>query len=459
MSRHDSSYLSQTDTVMWTVEADPLLRSTIGGIALLDRAPDIDALRARMEHVVDMVPTMRARVVSPPLHPTLLRWAAVDHVDLSAHLRHVRLPSPGSTAQLLELVRTSMLVGLDKARPLWEFTLVDGLRGGRAALAMKAHHVLTDGVGAVQLAGHLFDLERHPGAPPDLPSVAVSPAPDASAAALLRDALEHDLEVLGADAVHLARRALPDLGHLVVHPFGTLRDAAATLASVGRTVAPVLDRKSPVMRDRRPVFSLRLLDVAAGPLRRTARRHSGTLNDVFLAAITAAMQQYHHLHGAGVDELRMAMPISLRSADDPAGGNRLTVMRFVVPIGDEPASERIARVHDVVAQVRAERSLAHTEAIAAGLNLMPRGVLGSMLERVDFLCSNVPGFAAPLYLTGSEVLRYHPLGPTAGSAVNVTLMTYRDRCCVGLTLDDAAIPDPDRFVDCLRQALREVAAR
>lgn len=459
MSRHGGSYLSQTDTIMWTVEADPLLRSTIGGIALLDRPPSIDTLRARMEHVVAMVPTMRARVVTTPLHPTLLRWAAVDDLDVNSHVHHIKLPPPASMAQLLEFVRRSMLTGLDKARPLWEFTLVEGLCGDRAALVMKAHHVLTDGIGAVQLAAHLFDLERHPAGPLDLPAVEVTPSTDTSAAALLRDALGHDLELLGAEALRLLRRAAPELGQVVAHPLGAVRDALETVRSVGRTVAPVFDRKSPVMRERRPSFRIRVLDVASGPLRRTARRYGGTLNDVFLAAVTGAMKEYHRAHGAEVDELRMAMPISLRSADDSAGGNHLTVMRFVVPIEDEPLGDRITRLHDVVAAVRAERSLAHTEAIAAGLNLMPRGVLGAMLERVDFLCSNVPGFTVPLYLAGAEVLRYHPLGPTAGSAVNITLMSYRDRCCIGLTIDDAAIPDADRFVDCLRSALREVAGR
>lgn len=455
MSRHDGSYLSQTDTIMWTVEADPLLRSTIGGIALLDRAPTIDALRARIEHVVEMVPAMRARVVGSPLHPTLLRWAAVDHLDLAAHVHHVRLPPPGTTGQLVELVRGSMLTGLDKARPLWEMTLVEGLRGNRAALVMKAHHVLTDGIGAVQLAAHLFDLERHPTAPIDVPPVGMEPTVDTSGLALLRDALDHDLELLGTEVLQRARHLLPDLAHVLTHPLGAMRDAAATLRSVGRTVAPVLERKSPVMHDRRASFTLRLLDVAAGPLRNAAHHHGGTLNDVFLAAATAAMKDYHRRHGAEVDELRMAMPISLRHTADQPGGNHLTVMRFIVPIDDAPVGERVARLHDVVARVRAERSLAHTEAIAAGLNLMPRGVLGSMLERVDFLCSNVPGFAVPLYVAGARVLRYHPLGPTAGSAVNITLMSYCDRCCIGLTVDDAAIPDPDQFVDCLRRSLRE----
>ena len=77
----DGQYLSQNDTIMWMVEADPLLRSTIMGVVLLDGAPDWDRLQARVEEVSHHIAALREKVVSVPLHPTTLRWVDDPDVD------------------------------------------------------------------------------------------------------------------------------------------------------------------------------------------------------------------------------------------------------------------------------------------------------------------------------------------------------------------------------------------
>jgi hypothetical protein len=193
-------------------------------------------------------------------------------------------------------------------------------------------------------------------------------------------------------------------------------------------------------------------------LRAAAKAAGGTLNDGFLAGITGGLRRYHQRHDADADELWVAMPISLRTEDDPEGGNRVTVLRFVVPVGVVDPSERIGALHELAASIRQERSLPHTETIAGVLNLMPRGVIGSMLKKVDFLASNVPGVPMPMYLEGVPVRRFYPFGPTAGSSVNVTLMSYDGMCCIGVNTDDAAIPDHDSFLVDLRDGFDEVLA-
>ena len=92
------------------------------------------------------------------------------------------------------------------------------------------------------------------------------------------------------------------------------------------------------------------------------------------------------------------------------------------------------------------------------LNLLPPGVVGSMLKHVDFLTSNVPGIDVPLYLTGAEVTGWVPFGPTTGTALNVTLLSYRGTCTLGVTIDTDAVPDADTLVACLRDGMGEVVA-
>ena len=455
----EARYLSQNDAIMWMVEADPLLRSTIVGVVLLDHAPRWDAVQRRVEHVLEHVPVLVEKVVPMPLHPTTLRWTKDTDFDLDYHLRRVVLPGEPDEQGLFDHARTMAMSGFDRARPLWEFTLVEGLRGGRAGFIMKAHHVVTDGIGAVQLSAHLFDFEQG-AAPPRRPKqrAAAEHVHHESALERWREVVEHDID----GVVHLARKqaasVLPSLLHAITHPQETMSEVIETARSIGRTVAPTFDLLSPVMTERKLASNFRAVDVPTRQLRDAAKAVGGTLNDGFLAGITGGLRRYHELHGATVDELRVAMPISLREAEHDVGGNHVTVLRFKVPVGIADPGERITSLHQVAGSKRDERSLAHTEAIAGVLNAMPRGVIGSMLKRVDFLASNVPGVPVPMYLAGAEVSHFYPFGPTAGSAVNVTLMSYRDTCCIGVNTDAAAIPDPDEFRACLLEGFAEVLA-
>ena len=97
-----------------------------------------------------------------------------------------------------------------------------------------------------------------------------------------------------------------------------------------------------------------------------------------------------------------------------------------------------------------------TDAIAGPLNLMPSGVVGSMLKHVDFVASDVPGLTFLVYLAGAHVERYVAFGPTTGSSVNLTLLSYNGTCAVGVTIDTAAVPDPEVLVECLREGFEEV---
>ena len=449
----DRTYLSQNDTIMWMVEADPLLRSTILGVVLLADTPDWERVRARVEAVTHQVPALREKVVPVPLHPTTLQWVRDHDFDLHYHLRHIRLTDGSGQQELLDWARTEAMGGFDPARPLWEFTMVEGMRNGRAALVMKAHHVVTDGIGAVQLAAHLFDFEQNP---TSTPKAVPTGAPHLNNYAMLRDVVIHDVEGIIDFTRHQVTSIVPNLLNAVRHPRQTVAEVMETASSVGRLLAPTTTPKSPLMVGRMLSSNFRVLEVPMPAMRDSAKAAGGRLNDSFLAGITAGLHRYHADHGEQIHELRVAMPISQRSDDDPAGGNHVSVMRFVLPVDSPTPAARIMAMHDAVEDVRAERSLDHTETIAGFLNLMPKGVIGAMLKGVDFLASNVPGVPVPIWLEGSRVEHFFPFGPTAGSAVNITLMSYAGMCCIGVNADAEAIPDPDVLVDCLVAGFDEV---
>jgi len=335
-------------------------------------------------------------------------------------------------------------------------TLVEGLPHGRAALVMVTHHALTDGIGGVHLAMELFDAEASP--EPDDRPVPPEQAEDLAGLRLAWESLEHDAGRLS----HLAR-AFPRAGASAAlatlrSPRGALTGTLRTARSIVRFVAPVTDTKSSVMRERRLARSFHVLEVPLGDLARAAHRTGGHVNDAFLGAVTGGLRRYHERHGAEIDELRVTLPISLRRPGDAPGGNLITLVRLAVPAGLPDPVERMAAIRAVVEQWRGEPSLALTQPIAMALNLLPSRIVGNMLKHVDFLASNVPGFPVPIYLSGARVLGYYPFGPTIGASINVTLLSYVDTCCIGVSCDTAAVPDPDVLVDCLREGFEEVLA-
>jgi WS/DGAT/MGAT family acyltransferase len=318
---------------------------------------------------------------------------------------------------------------------------------------MKLHHSLTDGIGAMQLALLLFDAERNP--------TETTPGADAPAderfgtGDLIRASLVRDWE-RAVGVVRSGTRSLPGALRAACHPVASVRDAVETARSIGRTVAPVRDTLSPIMKTRGLGRHLEMLEVRLDDLTCAAAAGGGTVNDAFMAAVTGGLRRYHDRRGAPVDELRVTMPISIRQPDDPVGGNRITLMRFVVPVSDPDPESRMHALGGLCKAAQLERSLPLTNAIAGPLNLMPSGVVGSMLKHVDFLASDVPGLTFLVYLAGAEVERYSAFGPTTGSSVNLTLVSYNGTCCVGVTIDTAAVPDPDVLVDCLREGFEEV---
>ncbi|MCB1005032.1 MAG: hypothetical protein KDB35_12690, partial [Acidimicrobiales bacterium] len=135
--------MSDADKLMWTIEHNPMLRSTITSVVLLDRAPDRAAMTDIIERASRKVPRLRQRVVSNPLSVAPPRWEVDPNFDLDYHLRWVRAGGDGSIQDLFDIAEPIAMQGFDRARPLWEYVVVEGLAEGRAGLIMKIHHAIT----------------------------------------------------------------------------------------------------------------------------------------------------------------------------------------------------------------------------------------------------------------------------------------------------------------------------
>ncbi len=449
-----SSFMRQNDAFTWYMENDPELRSTVVGVAWLSRAPAWEDLVERLERATRLVPSFRQRLVEIPARLATPRWTTDAHFDLTWHLRRVDAPAPHGRDEVLALAGLAAMTAFDHTRPLWEFTLVGGLERGQAAIIMKMHHSLTDGVGGVQLALALFDTEADHTVSDPVP--APPPGEDVGGRSLMVQVVTDRATRLRDGLVRAAQSAPAATTRVVRHPLGAGSDVVETARSIGRTVRPVSTVLSPVMTQRGPGRVLHTITVGLDELKEAGAAAGGTLNDSFMAGITGGLRRYHERHGATVEELMVTLPISIRKADDAPGGNRITLQRVRVPLS---MADPVRRMRVIGASCRAahgERSLAFTDAIAGALNFVPTTVVGNMLKHVDFLASDVTGFPRPIFLCGARVTGYYAFGPTIGAALNATLFSYDGVCNIGITVDTAAVPDHEVLAQCLSEGIAEV---
>jgi diacylglycerol O-acyltransferase / wax synthase len=449
-------HVRDTDAFTLRMERDPLLRSTITAVAVFDQSPDWDILVNRIERATRLVPSFRARLVPSPFGLATPRWIPDPEFDLSWHLRRVESAPHHDVDMVLATARVTSTTAFDPARPLWEFTLFDGLSGGKAALLMKVHHALTDGIGGIQLAAHVVDLER---TPQDLgPLPALSPAPSPGWSNGLGDALAFTARRWTTLAGSTAATLPGGIVRTARHPVQQMTSLSTTATSIARFLRPVTTTMSPVMTDRSLRRRFDRFDLPLEGLKAAALASNGSMNDAFLAAIAGGMRRYHEHHGAPVGKLRLALPINIRQDGDPVGGNRVTLVRFEVPVTITNPTERMMVIGRTVRQMRQEPALRYSEAIASVLNLLPPGVTAGMLKHVDLVATNVPGFTDPVYVGGAKMEAFYPFAPTLGTAANIAMMSYCDTCNVGVSTDPGAVPDADVFLRCLSEGFDEVIA-
>lgn len=457
--------MNDIEALMWRLEDDPHLSSTFANVTFLDRAPDRDRLRRRMWRATRMVPRLRRRVVAAgPLGPP--RWEDDPTFDLDRHLRWVKLPKGATDADARQFASTAASTSFDRTRPLWEFTVLEGLPGGRSAMVQKMHHTITDGKGGIRLSIEFIDLERDA---PEPPSVDDGPPPEPVAAATAQTGfLTGAVGALGevtrwsTDAVARLAGSAGDLARdpsqLAAAVTALPAESAATARSLMRQLVVVDGHRSPLWTQRSLGRQLDTFDVSLADVKEAAAALGGSINDVFVAAAAGGAGRYHRDRGFGVDELRMSMPVSTRT-DRSAGGNAFTPTRALVPVTADPKA-RFAEIHERLGVAKSERAIGVTSSLAGLAKLLPQAVVTRVARQqvmtVDFTTSNVRAAPFDLYMAGALAESNYPAGPVAGTAWNLTTMSYRGVLNFGLHVDTAAVEDPAALADAIRESFDEL---
>lgn len=447
-------------------EATPM---HVGALHLLDppaHGGDLfDAIERHVAARLSASPVFTRRLRTLPLSIANPVW--VDgQVDLAHHLKRVRLPKPGTTAQLEAAVSRLHAQRLDRGRPLWQFVFIDGLADGGFALYTKVHHAAVDGAAGVALARALLDPA--PGSSGDASETARKmfhgEQSEPAAATLLGLALAHS----GRAGLGLLRQAPA----IVRAAFGLLRGAGSgALAASVRQV-----RLAPMSVFNHAIDARRSIATASlplAPLRSIADRHEVTVNDVVLAVVGGALRR--HLRARDTlpgPAMLAAMPVSLRASGDAQMNTQATMAQVSLATDIADPLERLRTIH---AAAGVAKSMSRGLRPAFGLTLPSIGLpwlvtaaaalhgaggLSARLPRLaNVVVSNVPGPAVPLYFAGARLRTWWPLSIVEhGLGLNITVLRYLDSLDFGLVAARRLVPDAGPLAQDLRMAFDELVS-
>jgi len=206
----------------------------------------------------------------------------------------------------------------------------------------------------------------------------------------------------------------------VRNPGAVASDALRFGRSLRRVLTPPPAERSPLLRGGSGFgYRLVLHDVPLGDLKAAAKAAGGSVNDAFLAGVLGAFRRYHEHHGVPIDLMPIGIPVSLRTSDDPMGGNRFAGARFAAPVGEADPRTRIEIIREFVITARAEPAIGFLDLVAPALSRLPTAAIielaAGMTNVSDVQASNIPGLGHPVYLAGARVTGLYPLGPRPGS--------------------------------------------
>jgi len=429
-------------------EAEPI-RTPEGGI-------DVARIKAAVAANLHLVPRYRQRLayLSREERPV---WVDDERFNLDYHIRHTSLPRPGNDPQLKELFGRVMQQHLDRARPLWELWVVEGLEGDRFAIIAKVHHCMIDGIGGVDLMKIMFSLtpeyEIHE-APPFFPRPAPSRVEFAWKEAGRRARLALDL----AGGFKGLRQRVKDRRYeLLVKARSVAETMGASLARHSKT--PLNEKIGP--HRRCDWFRMDLQDV------KTIRRAlGGSVNDVVMTIVTGAIQRFmiqRQLNPRALDFVVMA-PVSVRTRDQMGElGNRVSAWLIKMPVGEIDPRRQLEIIRTQTRALKESKQAVGADILTHAAEWMSTTLLSvgtrniSRLLPFNMVVTNVPGPQFPLYMVGAKMLEAFPHVPIIDRlGLGVALLSYHGKIFWGFTADYDLVPDLWRFIEDIRSSSEEL---
>jgi diacylglycerol O-acyltransferase len=431
----------------------------VGGVSIFEGPPEpFEEVLAMIGSKLQFVPRYRQVVRFVPLALARPVWVDDPHFNLRYHVRRTALPAPGGDDELRTLVGRVMSQNLDRAKPLWEMWVVEGLGEGRWALLSKVHHAMVDGVASTDLMTVLLDANRDS----ELPSAQDwTPEPQPGTARLVADAVV-DRAANPFAAAESLLSGLRAPGEFVRALEDTSRGLVGFAGVAGRPAPSSLN--GPLGPHRRWSWARgRLADA-----QQVRKAFGGTINDVVLAAITHGFRELLRSRGESVDRvLRTLVPVSVRRPGERGTyNNRVSAMFAELPVGIDDPLERLASISAQMADLKESKQAVAGEVLTSLSGFAPPMLLalGARLasrlpqRSLNTGTTNVPGPQFPLYLLRKRMLESFTYIPLFASVrLAVAIFSYDGALNFGISGDYDTAPDIQVLCDGIEHGLAELA--
>jgi WS/DGAT/MGAT family acyltransferase len=428
----------------------------VGPLRRRDGGLDIARIRAYIEARLARIPRYRQIVRNTPFGAPI--WVDDRFFNLEYHVRHTSLPRPGADAQLKALCGRLFSQPLDRARPLWEIWVVEGLDAGdQFAFISKIHHAMVDGVSAVDLLEVLLTHEPVTEFEPAKPWVP-RPAPGGRTLAL------EDVGAFVRAPLDLARRA-PALLADVFRAGSEVRAAVRGLADL---TLKTIRRPSQTPFNKRigPHRRFDWLNMDLGAIKAVRRAFGGSINDVVLATVAGGVRRFLEHRGLSPDkvEFRVMAPVSVRPLEARGTlGNQVAAWMVPLPIGEPDPRRRLSTIQQTTARLKKEKNALGARLLTDMVGWAPSTLL-SLAARLpwrdlpfNMIVTNVPGPQRPVYLLGAKMITDYGLVPLAQHVgLGIVLVSYEGKLSWGFNADWDVVPDLDVFVGCVEKSFAEL---
>ena len=463
MQNHrQSNRLSWGDTVFLHLEREGMPLS-VAGVSVLEGEIQFDDCLQFIESKLPLIPRLVRRVVPPPLNLGLPTWECDPHFDIRNHVREATL-THGTDTELKALAGKILSTVLDRQHPLWDMTLVHGLKGKRTGLIVRLHHCMADGIAGVGLMGRLFDTSpAAPALPKEKIRFRVPPPRDAinslmdGVVSSYGDFVKRILSAW-ADLLDMAERAAANGGKLV--PTDEFSRLLPEITAFTERVRFNVNYRGPQ--------KIAWADIPLAEVKAIRQTCGASVNDVILALVTATIRRYQKMHGERVKGrlLRMMVPVNLRGSDSSGElGNRISLVPVTIPLDIRNPVKLLAAVHERTEFLKRSHA-AELVSLAGGMiGMLPtavQAVAGQVLSQLpitpfNLVCTNVPGPQYPLYLMGHKMVRWYPYVPVGGEmTVNCAILSYDGTVYFGFSGDVHAAPDLRRLETLLKLSFEEL---
>ena len=434
----------------------------VGSVLVLEGSLKFETFRELLLSRIHQMPRMRQRLMFVPMSIDYPYWVDDPNFNIDLHLQHVALPEPGAWKQLRDLASSVFSEPLDRSRPLWSFTFVEGLDNipqvpkGSVAIISKMHHVAIDGMAGAGMMSLIFDLS--PKAKPIPPPKPYKPK-----------SLPNELSLIMKSAVDFAKHPLKlptIIGNTVAASVKT--GVITRTRSLELPTAPFTAPNTPLNGIISPQ---RKWNTAILDLKRVIalKKIMGTtVNDVILSICAGALRKYLNDKDQLPKKPLVAMvPISTRAAEDQSNnGNQISSMLVQLATNIEDPVERLLAIHENTNLGKTYHNAAGAKTLSNLAEAVPFGVANlasrmysrynlSKLHNPVFnvVITNVPGPQMPIYLQGHKLLSVQGMAPIIdGMGLIITVLSYDGTLTISPTSDVKSMPDIDVFSRYIRES-------